>query len=576
MTESSAQIPRRSLLIGAAASAAVVGAGALTPGAVTAATPATSRRGRSTENPFQMGVASGDPLPESVILWTRLAPKPLDLDGGMPPTDQEVEWEIATDESFSNVVQSGVAAAPATYGHSVHVDVQGLTPDSWYYYRFKHNGHITETARTRTTPALGAAVAPFTFGQASCGNWQSGHYQLYADLVTQDLDYWIHLGDYLYEYGAYDPKRPDKGGYVRDDKVAHRPIPWGKEPVNLPQYRRQYGLYRSDPDLQALHAAAPYSVIWDDHEVDNNFTRRKSGGDGQRDRVEFRRRRAAGFRAFWENHALRVPPTDGRRMRIYRRIDWGTTATFLFLDGRQYRSDQPGKATSDFGGWDEGMFNPDSTMLGKVQEDWLSQQLADSSAKWTFIAQQTVFSDVNGGAAFDNPALLGLTRGLYNYDAWDGYWAARGRLVDAILANQVRNPVVLTGDFHTNLAFDLLSSWPDPRDYPTAADLTTAIKGWEGTKIGTELCCGAVSSPTFFGSGIVAAAGPGTLRNTPWAAYGELQNNGVIVNRVSSESVEAEYRIAKTNYKRNTPEGRPRTDKTIVIEDGVPGVAGMR
>ena len=253
MTESS-QIPRRSLLIGAAAaSAAVVGAGALTPGVASATAPATKSRRRSTEDPFQLGVASGDPLPESVILWTRLAPKPLDLDGGMPPTDQEVEWEIATDEAFSNVVQSGIAAAPASHGHSVHVDVQGLTPDSWYFYRFKHGGHITETARTRTTPALGAAVSAFTFGQASCANWQSGHYQLYADLAQQELDYWIHLGDYIYEYGAYDPKRPDKGGYVRDDKVAHREIPWGKEPVNLPQYRRQYGLYRSDPDLRALH-----------------------------------------------------------------------------------------------------------------------------------------------------------------------------------------------------------------------------------------------------------------------------------------------------------------------------------
>lgn len=406
-------------------------------------------------------------------------------------------------------------------------------------------------------------------GQTSCANWQSGYYQLYSDLADQEPDYWLALGDYIYEYG-------DKGYMRPSQKAPTRSIPWKTEPFTLPEYRRQYALYRSDPNLQKLHAVAPYSPIWDDHEVDNNFTRRKSGGDGQQDRVDFRRRRAAGFRAYWENHALRVPPTDGRRMRIFRRVDWGSTATFLFLDGRQYRSDQPGSSTSDFGGWDEGMFNPDTTMLGPVQENWVSQQLADSAAKWTFIAQQTVFSDVNGGAAFDNPAALGLSKGLYNYDAWDGYWAARGRLIEAIATNQVRNPIILTGDFHTNLAFDLLSEYPDPRDYPTAADLTTAIKAWEGTKIGTELCCGAVSSPTFFGSGIVAAAGPGTLRNTPWAAYGELQNNGVIVNRVTSESVEAEYRIAKTNYKRNTAEGRPRTDKTVVIEDGVPGVAEVK
>jgi alkaline phosphatase D len=559
-------LDRRSFMaLGAAATGAV-----LLP-----ATPALAGRSvRASGEVFTLGVASGDPLPDSVILWTRLAPKPLELDGGMGKATATVEWEVATDEGFSNVVARGSEEVGPTYGHSVHVDVKGLTPDSWYYYRFKHGTEISPVGRTRTTPELGGSMSRLVVGQTSCANWQSGYYQLYSDLAAQEPDYWLALGDYMYEYGDKQYLRPTQ-------TKPTRPIPWDNEPFTLGQYRRQYGLYRGSPELQTLHATAPYSVIWDDHEVDNNFTASKSGGDGQKDRLKFYKRRAAGFQAFWENHAIRIPQPDPmpRRMKIYREITWGTLATFLMLDGRQYRSDQPGNNTpNDFGGWVDGMFDPEASMLGAKQEAWLADRLRDSTARWNFIAQQTVVSDINGGVGLSGVLLSLLSKGLYNYDSWDGYWSARDRLITAIKDGQVRNPVVLTGDFHSNLAFDLIDAWPDPRDFSSLLDQIDATKDWEATKVGTEIATGAISSPTFFepGGPIPASVGPATIEGTPWVKYGELLNNGYVLHDITSESDEALFRVCQANYKASTAEGKPKSDSTAVIADGVPGVSEVR
>lgn len=547
---------RTFLAFGAAATGAVM---------IPAAPALAGRTSRASGEVFTLGVASGDPLPDSVILWTRLAPKPLELDGGMGKASATVEWEIATDEAFTQNRQAGNYEATATYGHSVHIDVKNLTPDTWYYYRFKHGTEISTVGRTRTTPELGASMSRLVVGQTSCANWQSGFYQLYDDLADQQPDYWLALGDYIYEYG-------DKG-YLRPSQTKPtRRIPWKTEPFTVGEYRRQYGLYRSDASLQRLHAAAPYSVIWDDHEVDNNFTAKKSGGDGQKDKGKFLKRRAAGFQAFWENHAIRIaqPKPNPRAMKIYREITWGTLATFLMLDGRQYRSDQPGNNTpNDFGKWVPGLANPKATMLGATQEAWLNERLADSTANWTFLGQQTVVSDINGSVGLGFPA-----DGLYNYDSWDGYWAARDRLATALTNNQVRNPVILTGDFHCNLAFDVLAEWPDPADFKSMAECIAATQTWESTTIAAEIAAGAISSPTFFGEGgVVAAAGPPTLAKTPWAAYGELLSNGYVLHDITPESDQAQFRVCISSQKASTTDGKPHADKTVVIADGVPGVS---
>jgi alkaline phosphatase D len=569
MNESSTPggLDRRSFL---ALGAVATGAAVLAPAAPALA----GRTERASGSVFRLGVASGDPLPDSVILWTRLAPRPLELDGGMGRASATVKWEVASDESFANVVGRGSVEATAAFGYSVHVDVKGLTPDSWYYYRFKHGNEVSPVGRTRTTPELGAAMSRLRVGQTSCANWQSGFYQLYGDLAAQEPDYWLALGDYIYEYSG----SPDNRYLRPSQKKPSRPIPWDSEPFSIAEYRRQYGLYRSDKHLQRLHATAPYSVIWDDHEVDNNFTSGKSGGDGQKDKGKFLARRAAGFQAFYENHAIRIEPPrpKPRQMRIYREITWGSLATFLMLDGRQYRSDQPGEDTpSDFGGWVDGMFDPEATMLGDSQELWLAERLRDSAARWNFIAQQTVMSNVNGGVGIPL-----LSKGLYNYDSWDGYWYARDRLVSAIKDGQVRNPVVLTGDFHCNLAFDLLDAWPDPRDFPNMIDQIAATKEWEATRVGTEIATGAISSPTFFEPGGPIPrpdiVGPATLEGTSWAQYGELLNNGYVLHDITPESDEALFRVCQANFKSTTPEGKPKDDKTVVIVDGVPGVSEVR
>ncbi len=559
-------LDRRSFMaLGAAATGAV-----LLP-----ASPALAgRTERASGRVFRLGVASGDPLPDSVILWTRLAPRPLELNGGMGKRSETVKWEVASDDAFANVVSRGSVETSAAFGHSVHVDVKGLAPDTWYYYRFKHGSELSPVGRTRTTPDFGSSMSRLRVGQTSCANWQSGYYQLYADLAAQEPDYWLALGDYIYEYSGSKDNR-----YLRPTQTKPtRAIPWDTEPFSIGEYRRQYGLYRSDKSLQRLHATAPYSVIWDDHEVDNNFTASKSGGDGQKDKGKFIARRAAGFQAFYENHAIRIDPPrrKPRQMRIYREVTWGTLANFLLLDGRQYRSDQPGDDTpDDFGGWVDGMFDPEATMLGAKQETWLADRLRDSTARWNFIAQQTVVSDINGGVG-----LSLLSKGLYNYDSWDGYWSARDRLITAIKEGQVRNPVVLTGDFHCNLAFDLIDAWPDPRDFPRMLDQIDATKDWEATKVGTEIATGAITSPTFFEPGGPIPrpdiVGPATLEGTSWARYGELLNNGYVLHDITQDADEALFRVCQANYKASTAEGKPKSHSTVVIADGVPGVSDVR
>lgn len=565
---SNAGLDRRSFL---ALGAAATGAAVILP-----ATPAfAARQARAAGDAFTLGVASGDPLPDSVILWTRLAPSPLDLDGGMGDTVASVEWEVARDEGFGSIVASGTVEATATYGHSVHVDVKGLAPDSWYYFRFRYGSEISPVGRTRTTPEFGAGMSRLVVGQVSCANWQSGYYQLYGDLADQQPDYWVHLGDYIYEYGD--------DGYLRSTQngVPTRSIPWDSEPFTVGEYRRQYGLYRSDPDLQRLHATAPYSVIWDDHEVDNNFTAAKSGGDGQKDIGEFLTRRAAAFQAFWENHAIRIPQPEPMpsSMTIYRTVNWGTLASFFLLDGRQYRSDQPGRNTpNDFGGLRKGMFSRKATMLGAEQEQWLRDGLAADQARWSFISQQTVMSHLNGAAAFPDPSFIASIKdGLFNYDAWDGYWRARGRLVRSIVNGGVRNPMILTGDFHTNLVFELLDRWPNPSLAKTPAEMSAAVRGWEGTKIGAEICAGAISSPTFFGDSTLGldSIAPLVKANTPWIAYADFKNNGYVLHDITADSDRAQFRVCLAQDKPGTEGGTPKADSTVVINDGVPGVSDI-
>ncbi|MGV0740987.1 alkaline phosphatase D family protein [Mycolicibacterium sp. XJ870] len=401
-------------------------------------------------DPFTLGVASGEPTPDGVVIWTRLAPDPLADDGfgGMPARAVEVEWEVATDERFIRIEQRGTVTATPEYAHSVHVELAGLRPGSDYFYRFRTAGHLSPAGRTRTAPLPGS-LAPLTMCVASCANYEQGLFTAYRRLADEHPDLVVHLGDYQYEYAARD------GGVRRHV---------GPETVTLANYRQRHAQYKTDPDLQAAHVSAPWLVVFDDHELADNWAddvpAKPQGG--------FRVRRAAALRAYYENMPLRRASLPrGIDMQLYRRVRWGGLATFHLLDTRQYRTDQAcGDRISDcFQG-----FDPHRSLTGSDQERWLLNGFQRSTARWDVLGQQVFFSQVD--------LTPGPGRGV-NPDAWDGYAANRDRLVAGLAASSVRNAVVLTGDVHSHWAAEVR----DKSESVVATELvTTSISsGGDGT-----------------------------------------------------------------------------------------------
>ncbi|MFD5037900.1 alkaline phosphatase D family protein [Streptomyces sp. NPDC058378] len=454
---------RRFLTVTGAAAALAFAVGL--PGAGTAAAAELDTR-KITEDPFTLGVASGDPLPSSVLLWTRLAPRPYEADGGLPARRVEVRWEIAGDERFRRIVRRGSATAHPEFGHSVHVDVDGLDSDRSFYYRFRAGSWTSPTGRTRTAPARDARNSSLTLAAVSCQAYHDGYFTAYQHLADEDVDVVFHLGDYLYEYAV--TATGGARGYT--DRVL--PDHFNRETLTLEDYRMRYGLYKSDPDLRAAHAAHPFVVTWDDHETENNYA-----GDTPENSVppeEFLLRRAAAYRAYWENQPLRTPqrPT-GPDMRLYRRLRFGRLAQFDILDTRQYRSNQaygdgwkaPGPESED----------PSRTMTGAAQERWLIDGWKASDARWNVVPQQVTFArrrDVPGDAY------------KLSMDSWDGYPASRQRVMDGAEAAGIENLMVLTGDVHVGYGFDLKRDFDDPasRTVGTEVVATSIASGKDGSE----------------------------------------------------------------------------------------------
>jgi alkaline phosphatase D len=417
--------------------------------------------------PFSLGVASGDPLPNGVVLWTRLAPDPLAEDGrgGMPQETVPVQWEVATDQGFQQIVLSRTELATPELAHTVHVEVAGLLPAREYFYRFKAGLEQSPVGRTKTAPAAGAAVSRMNFAFVSCQQYEHGYYTAYRRMAEKEtLDLVVHLGDYIYEYGPNRYVAP--GGNVREHV--------GPETNDLPRYRRRHAQYKTDPDLRAAHAAFPWVVTWDDHEVDNNYAdetpENRTGANATTE--SFLARRAAAYQAYYEHMPLRrtsVP--DGPDMQLYRRIAYGNLAEFNVLDTRQYRSNQ---AAGD------GRDAPNPTqqdsrrsITGAEQEEWLLNGLVASRATWNVIAQQVFFAqrdfDTSGGE-------------LYAMDAWDGYLGSRNRIMNGIKEGEVRNPVVITGDVHSNWACNLQANFYDQRSATLGVEFvgTSITSGGDG------------------------------------------------------------------------------------------------
>lgn len=475
-------------------------------------------------DPFTLGVASGDPLADRVVLWTRLAPEPLE-DGGMPGVDVPVLWEVSHDERFGSVVRSGIATALPALAHSVHVDVDGLEEDRWYFYRFRVGDHESPVGRTRTFPGAGQSPDRFRFAFASCQNYEAGYYAAHAHLAEEDLDLVLHLGDYIYE-----------GGQGSDGVRTHN----SPTVTRIDEYRARYGLYKSDPALQASHAAFPWVVIWDDHEVVNNY----AGGNEREgwDEEEILARRAAGYQAWYEHQPVRLDPPTGPDLEIHRSFAFGDLARFFALDTRQYRSVQACDAWPlDVGAGCDEMHEDDRTLLGDEQEAWLLDGLGASEARWNVLAQQIVFAQLAiplGDATF------------FNLDQWDGYPAQRRRVLEAIEEAGTPNPVVITGDIHASGVADVRLEPDDDRQPILASEL-----------VGTSI------SSTFPAQFVdVAEAAVGTAPHIHWY---DARRRGYVRCEATAGELRADYRLLDDATQEDSS---IETARSWVIEDGRPGI----
>ncbi|MFB7866538.1 alkaline phosphatase D family protein [Streptomyces sp. NPDC056069] len=436
------------------------------PSAGTAAAAELDAR-RITENPFTLGVASGDPLPGSALLWTRLAPRPYEAGGGLPAdTRVTVRWELAHDERFTRGLRRGTTVAHPEFDRAVHVEVHGLAPGRDYFYRFLAGDWSSPVGRTRTAPAPGARATGLKLAAVSCQAYHDGYFTAYRHLADEDLDVVFHLGDYLYEYAV------NATGGARAYTDRRLPDVFDRETLTLEDYRLRYALYKSDPDLMAAHAAHPFAVTWDDHETENNYA-----GDVPENDVppeEFLIRRAAAYRAYWENQPLRRPqrPT-GPDMKLYRRLRFGRLAQFDILDTRQYRSDQaygdgwrtPGPESED----------PARTLTGATQERWLLDGWRASRATWNVVPQQVVLSERRS---------VPTTAYKLSMDSWDGYPASRQRILAGAQAAGIENLMVLTGDVHVAYALDIKADFRDPASRTVGTEIvaTSITSGRNGSE----------------------------------------------------------------------------------------------
>ncbi|MER5387576.1 alkaline phosphatase D family protein [Saccharopolyspora sp. NPDC002686] len=513
---------RKVLGIGGASAAAVL----LGTGAWSSAAAGVRLRG---EYPFSLGVASGDPLPGGVVIWTRLAPEPLAADGsgGMPAKPVQVQYEVATDERFRDVVQRGSATATPELGHSVHAEISGLEPGRDYFYRFRAAGELSPVGRTRTAPAAAAALTSLSFAFASCQNWSAGFFTPYEHLAAEDLDFVVHLGDYIYEYDQTDNKR----GIALGSEFK-------SETQTLDRYRLQYSLFKTDPSLQAAHAAFPWITTMDDHEVDNNWAGDISQDDD--DPEVFRKRRAAAFQVMYENLPLRrTALPDGPHVRLHRRLAFGDLADLTMIDTRQYRDDQPCGDGSKYD-CDERL-DPDRTILGEQQRQWLLDGFSGSRSRWQIIGNQAPMGETDLDAGPEKKLFM---------DPWDGYVAERNAVLAGATERGVRNLVVITGDRHQNYAWDLKSDFEDAASPTVASEFvgTSITSGGDGADMTDE--------------------GRTMLAANPHMKFFNSQR-GYVRCTLTPELWRSDYRVVPFVER---PGAEISTRATYVVEDRHPGV----
>lgn len=480
---------------------------------------------------FPLGVASGDPAPDGFVIWTRLAVDPVAADGlGGMGAPVAVRWDVAADEAFHRVVASGEAVADRSDAHSLHIEIEGLRPDRPYWYRFTALGQQSPVGRARTAPAPNADIDRLRLAVASCSNWESGYFSAYGHMADETPDLTLFLGDYIYEYtrtGA---------------QTANVVRPYGlEEATTLAGYRNRYALHRTDPDLQRLHAVAPCLAVWDDHEIQDDYSGvwSKTPGVAPKD---FLLRRAAGYKAFYEAMPIRRTRLDARlQMPIYRSVRYGRLAEFFMLDGRQYRSRQAcsdgpnggkGQVVTDLACPDR--MDPARTFLGFEQERWLYDSLARSQARWNILGQDLVMA----GLRFGN----GDAETRYWTDTWDGYPVARDRMTEVLATLKPSNPIVLSGDYHSFWTNDVKRVSADP----SSATVATEFVGTSISSSGPPyeaLMANMPNNPQikFFDSrvrGYMSIDMDRDRMNTRYRAISDVRDPGAAVSTLNSWVVE--------------------------------------
>ncbi|WP_199803322.1 alkaline phosphatase D family protein [Erythrobacter rubeus] len=414
--------------------------------------------------PFQLGVASGEPEPDGFVIWTRLAPEPFEIGYGMPSAAVEVEWQVGADERMQEVVAWGTALARPELGHSVHVEVGGLQPARPYWYRFVAGRERSAIGRSKTAPALGQPTEQMRFAIAGCQNYEQGYYTAHRHLAREEPDFVFCYGDYIYE------GRGNRFRNRRDGPVETVRQHFGDEIYSLDDYRRRYAQYKMDVDLQAAHAAAPWFMTWDDHEIDNNWAANLDQDDTPP--VAFDLRRQMAMQAYYENMPLRPSALPvGPAMQLYRQARFGDLLDLNLLDTRQYRTNQP---CGDR--WVENceeIESRDAEMLGRRQESWLAEKLRGTSSRWQVLAQQVMMMDL------DRTPGEGHNQ---NTDSWAGYRTPRERILQQIRDAGLKSAIILTGDEHQNYAGQVHLDGKRPLAEPIANEFvsTSISSGGDG------------------------------------------------------------------------------------------------
>ncbi|MFQ6142974.1 alkaline phosphatase D family protein [Streptomyces seoulensis] len=524
--------PRRRTVVKAAAAGVVLAA------PLAAALPA---RAAASAPAFLHGVASGDPLPDGVLLWTRVTPTEEAVPGSGLGPDTEVSWVVARDKAFTDVVARGSTTATAASDHTVKADIRGLAPATDYWFRFSAGGADSPAARTRTAPAHDAAVTGLRFGVVSCANWEAGYFSPYRHLAARgDLDAWLHLGDYIYEYKS--------GEYAARGKVV-RPHAPANEILTLADYRVRHAKYKTDPDLQALHHRAPVVAIWDDHEFADNAwsggaVNHTEGAEGA-----WSDRKAAAQQAYFEWMPVR-PAIAGT---TYRRLRFGKLADLSLLDLRSFRSQQ---ASTGSGSVDD----PDRTITGRAQLDWLKSGLAASDTTWRLVGNSVMISPfVVGSLSADllKPLakLLGLPQeGLaINSDQWDGYTDDRRELLAHLRAHAIRNTVFLTGDIHMAWANDVPV---DAGTYPLSASAATEFVV---TSMTSDNLDDIVKVPEGVVSAVAAPVIQAANRHVHWV---DTDRHGYGVLDITAQRAQMDYYVVSDRTKQDATSSWARSYRT--------------